>query len=101
MTGHPSASRRAPPYPPPPGRAVFMRQVHGQRVAIIDDRPPDGIEADACIATTAGLACTIMVADCLPVLIATDDGHCVGAAHAGWRGLAGGVIEAAVDAIIQ
>jgi polyphenol oxidase len=82
---------------------VFMRQVHGQHVAMLDGGTPDGIEADACVANTAGLACTIMVADCLPVLLASDDGRVVGAAHAGWRGLAGqgqgGVIETVVDAM--
>jgi purine-nucleoside/S-methyl-5'-thioadenosine phosphorylase / adenosine deaminase len=84
-------------------RAVFMRQVHGQRVATLDPGTPDGIEADACITRSLGLACTIMVADCLPVLLATEDGRTVGAAHAGWRGLAGqgdvGVIEAVVRAM--
>jgi YfiH family protein len=84
-------------------RAVFMRQVHGQRVATLDAETPDGIEADACLTSAAGVACTIMVADCLPVLLTTEDGRTVGAAHAGWRGLAGqgdgGVIEAVVEAM--
>jgi polyphenol oxidase len=80
-------------------RPVFMRQVHGLHVAVLDADSRDGIEADACITGTAGLACTIMVADCLPVLLAADDGRTVGAAHAGWRGLAGGVVEATVDAM--
>jgi len=79
--------------------AVFMRQVHGQRVATLGAETPDAIEADACVTRTAGLACTIMVADCLPLLLTTDDGRTVGAAHAGWRGLAGGVIEAVVEAM--
>jgi polyphenol oxidase len=80
-------------------RPVFMRQVHGLHVAVLDADSRDGIEADACITATAGLACTIMVADCMPLLLATGDGRSVGAAHAGWRGLAGGVVEAAVDAM--
>jgi YfiH family protein len=80
-------------------RPVFMKQVHGTRVARLDAATPDGIEADACVATVPGVACTIMVADCLPVLIADTQGRAVGAAHAGWRGLAGGVIEQAVDAM--
>lgn len=83
-------------------RPVFMKQVHGWRVATLEAGTPDGIEADACVTTARGVACTIMVADCLPVLFATDDGRAVGAAHAGWRGLAGqagrGVLEAAWDA---
>jgi YfiH family protein len=79
-------------------RPVYMKQVHGCQVARLPASTPDGIEADACIATEAGVACTIMVADCLPVLLAGADGRAVAAAHAGWRGLAGstgrGVLEA-------
>jgi polyphenol oxidase len=86
-------------------RPVFMRQVHGRGVARLTSRTPDGIEADACFTTEPGVACTIMVADCLPVLFAVADGSAVGAAHAGWRGLAGahgaGVLEAACEALWQ
>jgi polyphenol oxidase len=57
------------------------------------------MRADACVTRERGIACTIMVADCLPVLFAAEDGSRVGAAHAGWRGLCGGVLEAAVTAI--
>lgn len=70
-------------------RPVFLKQVHGVQVADIDARTPDGTEADACVTSEAGEACTIMVADCLPVLFTTRDGVAVAAAHAGWRGLAG------------
>jgi len=77
---------------------VYMKQVHGSQVAALQGNTPDGIEADACIATAPGIACTIMVADCLPMLFATAEGKAVAAAHAGWRGLAGqdgrGVVEA-------
>jgi YfiH family protein len=82
-------------------RPVYMKQVHGTRVAAIDGNSEDGIEADACTTATRGIACTIMVADCLPVLLATDDGSRVGAAHAGWRGLAGGAIESTVRAMLD
>ena len=82
---------------------VFLDQVHGTRVvrlAVSHTSPDAPIEkADASITTVPGIACTVMVADCLPVLFATRDGRAVGAAHAGWRGLAGGVLEATVDAI--
>ena len=83
-------------------RPVFLNQVHGQQVMPIDLQTPDGLEADACMTTTAGVACTVMVADCLPVLLCRTDGIQVAAAHAGWRGLAGagghGVLEATVEA---
>ena len=79
-------------------RPIYLHQVHGRRAAVLHGDEPDGIEADACITSAAGLACTIMVADCLPVLLALRDGSAVAAAHAGWRGLAGdrqaGVLEA-------
>lgn len=76
---------------------VFLKQVHGIAAVALEGDTPDGAEADACFTTHRGLACTIMVADCLPVLLARSDGSAVAAAHAGWRGLAGqggqGVLE--------
>ena len=68
---------------------VFMNQVHGVEALQLDAASPQGQRADACVTTQRGLACTVMVADCLPVLLATQDGAVVAAAHAGWRGLAG------------
>jgi len=79
-------------------RPVFMRQVHGSAVAELTPATVDGIQADACMTRSRGVACTIMVADCLPVLFATADGAFVGAAHAGWRGLAGSNGEGVLDA---
>jgi len=78
---------------------VFLRQVHGTGVVNIDEDTPDGVEADGCVSASPAVACTIMVADCLPVLFASDDGAVVGAAHAGWRGLADGVLEAVAAGI--
>jgi YfiH family protein len=81
-------------------RPVFLRQVHGARVLRIDAATPgDTLEADAAITTERGVACTIQVADCLPVLLADRAGRAVGAAHAGWRGLASGVLDATVAAL--
>jgi YfiH family protein len=80
-------------------RPVFLQQVHGTGVVALDaeqDVLRDGTAADACTATAIGLACTIMVADCLPVLFTDGSGERVAAAHAGWRGLAGGVLEQTV-----
>ncbi len=78
-------------------RSVFLKQVHGSEVLTLDETTPDGQQADACVTARRQLACTVMVADCLPVLLSTEDGAVVAAAHAGWRGLAGsagnGVLE--------
>ena len=89
----------------PGARPVFLSQVHGTGVAALTASTPDNTEADACVATEAGVVCTIMVADCLPVLLAHTSGAVVGAAHAGWRGLAGqggvGVLESAMRALFE
>ena len=87
---------------------VFLKQVHGVGVEHISPATVDGAVADASVVTQRGLACTIMVADCLPVLLTNTDGTVVAAAHAGWRGLAGvdlngklgekGVLEAVFSA---
>lgn len=78
-------------------RPVFLQQVHGAQVVALSVDTPDGTNADGCVTTQPGMACTIMVADCLPVLFADSRGRAVAAAHAGWRGLAGeggaGVLE--------
>jgi len=80
-------------------RPVFLSQVHGCDVAVLGEHAPDRPEADACVTDAVGVACTVMVADCLPVLLADRHGRAVAAAHAGWRGLAAGVIEEAVTAL--
>lgn len=74
-------------------RPVFLKQVHGIDVAALHATTPDGVSADACVTQDAQVACTIMVADCLPLLFTDDAGRVVAAAHAGWRGLAAGVLE--------
>lgn len=85
---------------------VFMKQVHGPRVLRLD-RASAGApleEADAAITTERGVACTVQVADCMPVLFATTGAvatPAVGAAHAGWRGLAGGVLDNTVAALCE
>ncbi len=79
-------------------KPVYLKQVHDWDVVSLDQATADGTVADACLTSQRGLACTIMVADCLPVLFADRAGTRVGAAHAGWRGLcgnaSGGVLEA-------
>ena len=69
-------------------RPVFMRQVHGAAVAQIDEGSAD-LQADGALTEQRGLACTVMVADCLPVLLTHEKVPVVAALHAGWRGLAG------------
>jgi len=77
---------------------VFMQQVHGCGVQVLEEGVPQAQAFDACVTDQVGMVCTIMVADCLPVLMADRSGRVVAAAHAGWRGLAGqeghGVLEA-------
>ena len=82
---------------------VFLPQVHGSKVLRLkpewaqpEARVP---KADACISTIPGLGCAIQVADCLPVLFAAP--KAVGGAHAGWRGLADGVLEKTVQALCE
>ena len=82
---------------------VWMRQVHGREVLRLrhDELGRAAQPADAAWTTEKGLACTVQVADCLPVLFAARDGSAVAAAHAGWRGLAAGVLEATLQAVAE
>jgi YfiH family protein len=81
-----------------PGEPIWLRQVHGTTV-IEADAQKLLQEADAAVARNAGTVCAVMMADCMPVLLAHEGGSVVGIAHAGWRGLAAGVIEATLDAM--
>jgi YfiH family protein len=81
-----------------PAEPSWLTQVHGVNVA--DAAQAQGApDADACIASEPGAVCVMMTADCLPVLLCDAAGSVVGAAHAGWRGLAGGVLEHTVAAM--
>jgi YfiH family protein len=87
-----------------PSPPVYLEQVHGRDVALIDAANVDRARAappvaDAAVTRVPGVALAVRVADCLPVLFAARDGSVVGAAHAGWRGLAAGVLEATLDAM--
>jgi len=94
-----------------PAEPVWLAQVHGTTVADLDaartgpvgraDRGAPGPvgPADAAFTRRRGRVCAILAADCLPIVLAADSGDLVAAAHAGWRGLAGGVIEATVKAL--
>jgi len=89
-----------------PAEPMWLRQVHGVGVADLDAAALDAaaageapITGDAAFTRCRGRVCAILTADCLPVLLAAESGDLVAAVHAGWRGLAGGVIEATVAAM--
>jgi len=85
---------------------LWLRQVHGTRVCEVDTEWPvslrgatDVASADACVTRVPERALAILVADCMPILLASDTGEVIAAAHAGWRGLAAGILEATVAAM--
>ena len=83
-----------------PNPPHWLRQVHGNNVVRVSSQSSQQVpEADAAVSSDAGVVLTILTADCLPVLFASKDGAHIGAAHAGWRGLAAGVLEATVAAM--
>lgn len=85
-----------------PAEPLWLEQVHGCQVVDADaPRAPAASppRADAAVTRRARTVLAVLVADCLPVLVAACDGSALGVAHAGWRGLAGGVIEATVNAL--
>lgn len=90
---------------------VWLQQVHGHRVVRLTHPTKDALaeaQADGVFTTEPGLVCTVMVADCLPILLAAPEGRGVAALHAGWRGLAGagdlngiGIADAGVFALCE
>ena len=76
-----------------PSAPCWLRQVHGTQVQRFDRPAMEEVEADASVTSEAGVVLAILTADCLPVLFCADDGREIGGAHAGWRGLSGGVLE--------
>ncbi|MFK8042944.1 peptidoglycan editing factor PgeF [Congregibacter sp.] len=80
-------------------KIAWMDQVHGIRVVAASDSIATAMPADACWTRDSGIACAVMVADCLPVLLTDRRGEVVAAVHAGWRGLAAGVLDSAVSAL--
>jgi YfiH family protein len=81
-----------------PARPAWVKQVHGTAVIDAAEATPER-EADAMVTRAAGVVCAVLTADCLPVLVADRAGKTVGIAHAGWRGLAAGIIENVVRAM--
>lgn len=80
-------------------KPIYLKQIHGTEVVTLTPQTPHGTVADACITTEKKLACTIMVADCLPVFFTDVEGRFVAAAHAGWRGLVDGVLRRNIESI--
>lgn len=81
-----------------PAEPLWLTQVHGAEVARFGTGSASP-RADAAVALEPGQVCAVMVADCLPVIFATRDGAAVGIGHAGWRGLAAGVLERTLEAL--
>jgi YfiH family protein len=81
------------------GEPAWLRQVHGVSIVELDREPGGEAEADASLTRMPGPLCVVLTADCLPVLLACRRGTVVAAVHAGWRGLADGVLQAAVAAM--
>ena len=81
-----------------PSEPVWLKQVHGTTV-VDADRRPQTPHADAAFSRTKENICVVMLADCMPVLLTDEKGSVVAAAHAGWRGLSSGVIEATFSAM--
>ena len=81
-----------------PAKPNWLQQVHGVAVADLD-KPDLEQPADAAVTRQVGRVCAILTADCLPIMLAAVSGEVVAAAHAGWRGLAGGVIESTMKAL--
>lgn len=83
-----------------PSRLAFVHQTHSARVATVGETVPQPApKADAMVTATPGIGLAVLTADCQPVLLADREAGVVGAAHAGWRGLLAGVLEATVEAM--
>ena len=84
---------------PRPEGIVQPKQVHGVEVARAEQGAALPVEADAIVTAQPGVCIGVITADCVPILVSAEDGSAVAAIHAGWRGLAAGVIEAGVSAL--
>lgn len=82
-----------------PSEPRWMKQVHGAHVADLDAAQDATLTADAAVTANPGRVAVVLTADCMPLLLCDDEGRRVGIAHAGWRGMAGGVIENTVRAM--
>ncbi len=84
----------------PPERTItWLKQVHGTRVLNAASNYAEGVEADAIWTDDTAFACTVMTADCLPIVLADIQGRCIAAVHGGWRGLASQILRKTVEAL--
>lgn len=89
-----------------PSPVLWLNQVHGSKVTVINKliKPSDGVfrpDADAAVTNVPGQTLGVQTADCMPIVIAHNQGLCLGVVHAGWRGLVGGVIENTVQTLVN
>ena len=82
-----------------PSPPCWLRQIHSGKVVLAEDIQPDKTQADAAITFRQGMVCSILTADCLPVFFCDARGGGVGIAHAGWRGIASGILENTIAAM--
>lgn len=80
---------------------VYMQQTHSSAVKKVDEYTGQPVDADGIITTQKDFALAVMTADCLPLLLASEDGAVVGAVHCGWRGIYGGIIHNAIALMRQ
>ena len=79
----------------------WLQQTHSKIVVQSDEIEPDSVEADASFTTSKNEICAVLTADCLPILLSDSNGECVGAVHAGWQGLAKGIIQQTISAMSE
>jgi len=82
-----------------PAEPVWLQQIHGSRVVRAEDA--DNLAADASYSNKKNIICAVMTADCLPLILCSQDGGYVAAVHGGWRGILAGIIENTVNAMAQ
>ncbi|WP_370033770.1 peptidoglycan editing factor PgeF [Qipengyuania mesophila] len=85
----------------PGAKLVRVKQVHGNRVVVANSETSLAVEADGIVSDRPGLLLGIVTADCAPVLLADSAAGVIGAAHAGWRGAVGGVLENTLEAMVS
>lgn len=84
-----------------PNEPKWLCQTHSTRVVEAANIKPDSVDADASVTSESGVICAVLTADCLPILLANEEGSRVSAVHAGWRGLLDGVVQASVACFAQ